>query len=99
VIGLIGVLHLAGGFMVGERLDRWPTGHLLLGLLEILVAGILLVTPTRQGLISLTAAVWAFSAGSVLALDAIRAHRRWSPGRGAAVQASDPSEHPSDRDR
>ena len=77
VIGLIGVLHLAGGFMVGERLDRWPTGHLLLGLLEILLAGILLVAPTRQGLISVAAAVWAFSAGSILALDATRAYRRW----------------------
>ena len=48
VVGLTGVLHLVGGFMVGERIDRWPAGHLLLGLLEIVLGAILLFAPVRR---------------------------------------------------
>lgn len=78
VIGLTGVLHLVGGFMVGERIDRWPAGHLLLGLLEVVLGAILLFAPVRRELIDAAATIWAFTAGSVLAFDALRAHRRWS---------------------
>ncbi len=78
VIGLTGVLHLVGGFMVGERVDRWPAGHLLLGMLEVVLGVILLFAPGRQEVIEVAATVWAFTAGSVLAFDAIRAYRRWS---------------------
>lgn len=78
VIGLTGVLHLVGGFMVGERIDRWPAGHLLLGLLEVVLGAILLFAPVRRELIDAAATIWAFTAGSVLAFDAMRAHRRWS---------------------
>ena len=80
VIGLTGVLHITGGFMVGERLDRWPTGHLLLGLLELILAAVLLLAPYRRDLLDVIAAAWAFSAGSVLAFDAYRARRRWLTG-------------------
>jgi hypothetical protein len=80
VIGLTGVLHVTGGFMVGERLDRWPTGHLLLGLLELILAAVLLLAPYRLDLLDTVAAAWAFSAGSVLAFDALRARRRWITG-------------------
>lgn len=78
VIGLTGVLHVVGGFVVGERMDRWPTGHVLLGALEILLAIILLLAPFRRDLIDVTATVWAFTAGSVLALDAVHIRRRLS---------------------
>ena len=78
VVGLTGVLHLVGGFMVGERIDRWPAGHLLLGLLEVVLAVILLFAPAMRELIDTAATVWAFAAGSVLACEAIRAYRRWS---------------------
>ncbi len=77
-IGVTGVLHLVGGFMIGERIDRWPAGHLLLGLLEIILGVILLFAPAWRGLIDTAATIWAFAAGSVLAFDAIRAYRRWS---------------------
>ena len=58
--------------MVGERIDRLPTGHLLLGLLEIVLAATLLVAPMRQGLIGAAAMAWAFTAGSILTFDAVR---------------------------
>lgn len=77
VIGLTGGLHVVGGFMVGERIDRWPAGHLLLGSLEIGLGAILLLAPVRRELIDAAATVWAVTAGSVLAFDAIRAYRRW----------------------
>ena len=59
-------------------MDRWPTGHVLLGALEILLAIILLLAPFRRDLIDVTATVWAFTAGSVLALDAVHIRRRLS---------------------
>jgi uncharacterized membrane protein HdeD (DUF308 family) len=77
-IGLTGVLHVVGGFMVGERIDRWPAGHLLLGLLELVLAGVLIIAPGLSGLTEVIAILWAFMSGSVLAFDALRAHRRWS---------------------
>jgi len=77
-IGLTGTLHLAGGFVIGERIDRWPTGHLLLGTVEIALAAILLAASARLELIYGLATMWAFTAGSVLAFDAVRSHRRWS---------------------
>jgi uncharacterized membrane protein HdeD (DUF308 family) len=77
VIGLTGVLHLAGGFMVGERGDRWPAGHLLVGALEILLGTLLILEPTRTDLIYDVATIWALLAGVLLAFDAYRAHRRW----------------------
>ena len=85
-IGLTGVAHVVGGFVVGERTDRWPTGHVLLGVLEILLALILLLAPMHRDLIGLTATVWAFTAGTVLALDALHVRRRW--GRTAASDQS-----------
>jgi len=78
VVGITGVLHLVGGFMVGERIDRWPAGHLLLGLLEVVLGAILLFAPVRRELIDAAATIWSFTAGSVLAFDAIRAYRRWA---------------------
>jgi hypothetical protein len=84
VIAVTGVLHLTGGYLVGERLDRWPAGHLLLGIQELVLAAALLLAPARTGLLEVAAAAWAFGAGSVLAFDAIRAHRRWS-GRDTEV--------------
>ena len=85
--------------MVGERIDRLPTGHLLLGLLEIvLVAATLLVAPMRQGLIGAAAMAWAFTAGSILTFDAVRASRRWSTMRAAGPQAGTSAPHEADRD-
>jgi uncharacterized membrane protein HdeD (DUF308 family) len=78
VIGLTGVLHLMGGFLIGERIDRWPAGHLLLGLVELALAGVLLLAQARPGLMEAMAILWAFMSGSILAFDALRAHRRWS---------------------
>lgn len=77
VIGLTGVLHTIGGFMVGERIDRWPAGHLLLGAIEIILAGVLLFG-SSLALLEMVVTVWAFVSGSVLAFDAVRASRRWS---------------------
>jgi uncharacterized membrane protein HdeD (DUF308 family) len=78
VIVLTGALHLAGGFMVGELGDRWPTGHLLLGAMELVLGVVLMLSPQRLELIDGIATIWAFLAGSLLAFDAYRAHRRWS---------------------
>lgn len=88
VILLTGALHLAGGFMVGELGDRWPTGHLLLGALEIILGLVLVLAPIRRELIDDIATLWAFLAGSLLLFDAYRAHRRWS----AAVPAPEPDD-------
>ncbi len=78
IIGLTGLLHLAGGFMIGERIDRWPTGHPLLGLIELVLAVGLLLAPSRPGLVKALGAVWAFLSCAILAFDAWRAYRRWS---------------------
>ena len=95
-IGLTGALHIAGGFMVGERIDRWPTGHILLGLLEVVLGAVLLFAPVRRELIDAAATVWAFTAGSVLAFDAVRAWRRWSAvgvDESPAAGSSPPGQH------
>jgi uncharacterized membrane protein HdeD (DUF308 family) len=95
VVGFTGVLHIVGGFMVGERIDRWPTGHILLGLLEVVLGTVLLFAPVRRDLIVAAATVWAFTAGSVLAFDAIRAYRRWSAagvGESPAAGSSPPGQ-------
>jgi hypothetical protein len=81
VIGFTGAFHLVGGFMVGELIDRWPTGHVLLGLLEILLALLLILVPSQRNLLDWAATLWAFSAGSVLAFDTYRAWRRWFPAQ------------------
>ena len=77
VIGFTGLLHVLGGFIVGEQMDRWPTGHLVLGLLELVLTLVLLIAPTRRDLLDIAAAAWAFSAGSILAYDALQSRRRW----------------------
>jgi len=51
---------------------------ILLGLLEVVLGAVLLFAPVRRDLIDAAATVWAFTAGSVLAFDAVRAYRRWS---------------------
>jgi hypothetical protein len=92
VIGVTGVLHLSGGYLVGERMDRWPAGHMLLGIVELVLAGALLLAPARPGLAEVAAAAWAFGAGSVLAFDAVRARRRWSGEHAGVTPAT--QDHP-----
>jgi len=99
VLGLTGALHLVGGFMVGELIDRWPAGHMLLGLLEIVLGVMLVVMPAPPERLDVVATLWAFSAGSVLAFDAFRAYRRWSSGHpaGSSVELLSPPVRKSDQ--
>jgi uncharacterized membrane protein HdeD (DUF308 family) len=76
-LGLTGILHLAGGFMIGERIDQWPAGHVLLGLIEIVLGAVLVAAPSKLDLIAAAVVVWSFAAGSILTFDALRVHRRW----------------------
>ena len=74
IIVLTGIIHTVGGFRVGEETERhWSWTSLLLGIFEIILGTLLLLSPTDLGRgVFLTASIWAFVGAFMLIGDALR---------------------------
>ena len=74
IIVLTGIIHAFGGFRVGEETERqrsWTS--LLLGIFEIILGALLLLSPTDLGRgVFLIASIWAFVGAFMLIGDALR---------------------------
>jgi uncharacterized membrane protein HdeD (DUF308 family) len=78
VILLTGVVHMAGGFREEPGADRqWSCFSFLLGVFEVVLGGLLLVSPLELGPAVLWAAgFWALLGGLILIRDARRQRAR-----------------------
>ncbi len=74
VMILTGIIHAVGGFRTGEEAVRqWSGSSFLLGVFEIVLGILLLITPLEQGsLIYWTASTWSFIGAFILLGDALR---------------------------
>jgi len=74
VILLTGVLHIFGGFRVGETAHRkWSWTSFILGAFEIVLGMMLIVEPMgRSTFFYLAASIWALVGGAILIMDAVR---------------------------
>ena len=77
VVLLTGLLHIFGGFRVGEGTHRkWSLTAFLLGAFEIVLGVMLIVEPYgRSQFFYLTVTIWALVGGFILISDAIRLRR------------------------
>ena len=77
VILLTGILHIFGGFRVGESAHRkWSLTAFLLGAFEIVLGILLIVEPYGRGtFFYLGVVIWALVGGVILITDAIRLRR------------------------
>jgi len=81
IIVLTGIIHAVGGFRVGEETERqWSWTSLLLGIFEIILGALLILSPTDPGRgVFIIASIWAFVGAFMLIGDALRQraqHRR-----------------------
>jgi len=81
IIVLTGIIHAVGGFSVGKETERqWSWTSLLLGIFEIILGTLLLLSPTDPGRgVFIIASIWAFVGAFMLIGDALRQraqHRR-----------------------
>ncbi len=77
VIVLTGVVHMLGGFRIGDQYgQRWAWAHFLLGLIEIsmglAILASLIISVQTTGLIL---SIWGVMAGVSLILDSVRLRR------------------------
>ena len=76
VILLTGVLHVFGGFQVGETHRRFMLTSILLGVFEIVLGIVLIIEPmNRSVFFYLIVSVWALLGGFILITSAIRLRR------------------------
>jgi uncharacterized membrane protein HdeD (DUF308 family) len=77
VILLTGLLHIFGGFRKGpDQVREWSWTSFLLGLFEVILGLMLVVSPlTRDIWVYLAAGVWALIGGAILIGDAVRLRR------------------------
>jgi uncharacterized membrane protein HdeD (DUF308 family) len=77
VVLLTGVLHVFGGFRVGESAHRkWSLTAFLLGAFEIVLGILLIVEPYGRGtFFYLAIVIWALLGGFILITDAVRLRR------------------------
>ena len=71
---LTGLMHMLGGFRIGEDASReWSWTSFLMGFFEFIMGGMLILEPMRQGtLIYLGVSIWAIIGGVILIGDALR---------------------------
>jgi uncharacterized membrane protein HdeD (DUF308 family) len=74
VILLTGLLHIFGGFRVGEHAHRkWSWTSFILGVFEIVLGLMLIIEPMgRSTFFYLAASIWALVGGFILIMDAVR---------------------------
>jgi uncharacterized membrane protein HdeD (DUF308 family) len=74
VILLTGIAHVLGGFRIAESAKRqWSWTAFVLGVFEIVLGGLLLISPLELGpLVYWAASVWAFVGAFMLIADALR---------------------------
>jgi uncharacterized membrane protein HdeD (DUF308 family) len=74
VILLTGLLHVFGGFRKsGEETRQWSWASFLLGIFEVILGTLLLVSPLDRGPIAyMAASIWALLGGFILMGDALR---------------------------
>ncbi len=77
VILLTGLLHIFGGFRVGEHAHRkWSWTSFILGAFEIVLGVMLIFEPMGRSIFFyLAASIWALVGGFILIMDAIRLRR------------------------
>ena len=77
VIMLTGLLHMFGGFKQDQpESRRWSLTAFLLGIFEIILGVVLVISPLERGpVIYLAASVWALLGGLILIGDALRVRR------------------------
>jgi uncharacterized membrane protein HdeD (DUF308 family) len=84
VMILTGLIHAVGGFRTGaDAVRQWSWSSFLLGVFEVVLGILLLVTPSEHGsLIYWAASIWAFIGAFILLAEAlrIRAKRRRQKG-------------------
>jgi uncharacterized membrane protein HdeD (DUF308 family) len=71
---LTGLMHIVGGFRTGEDAARQRSlASVVLGFFEVVMGGMLVLAPLRQGTgVFLGASIWAMTAGVILIGDAFR---------------------------
>ena len=77
VIVLTGLLHIFGGFKKGlDQVRQWSWTSFLLGLFELMLGLMLVVSPlTRDIWVYLAASIWALIGGAILITDALHIRR------------------------
>jgi uncharacterized membrane protein HdeD (DUF308 family) len=77
VIVLTGILHVTGGFRIGEDAHRkWSWTSFILGVFEIVLGLMLIFEPMGRSIFFyLAASIWALVGGIILILDAISLRR------------------------
>jgi uncharacterized membrane protein HdeD (DUF308 family) len=88
VILLTGILHIVGGFRIGEELTRQRSfTSVLLGVFEVVLGLLLVIAPLDQGLfVYLVMSVWALLGGLILIGDALRVRRLSQQGAEASQE-------------
>jgi uncharacterized membrane protein HdeD (DUF308 family) len=81
VILLTGLLHIFGGFKTSpDQAREWSWTSFLLGLFEVILGLMLVVSPlTRDIWVYLAAGIWALIGGAILITDALRLRRLSRP--------------------
>ncbi len=83
---ITGLLHLAGGYRIRQRVGRgWAWGDTFLGLLQITMGIIFLsIGSTFSQIVIIVATLWAFLGGIGMILDALRLRRKYHQSQQAA---------------
>jgi uncharacterized membrane protein HdeD (DUF308 family) len=83
VILLTGLLHIFGGFRKSpDQAREWSWTSFLLGLFEVILGLMLVVSPlTRDIWVYLAAGIWALVGGAILITDALRLRRLSQQGK------------------
>jgi uncharacterized membrane protein HdeD (DUF308 family) len=91
---LTGALHMAGGFHGADaRRRRWSWSSFLLGLFEVVLGIMILLSPLEpRPFLIVAASLWALLGGSILMADA------WWLGRESRLRKAQRQPHPTEKD-
>lgn len=88
VILLTGVLHLFGEFRIGRMIkSKTTTAQKILAVFEILLGGLLIISPLEQGsIVYWIATIWALVGGGLIITDAVYQRARVHQGQKTQVK-------------